>query len=227
MIAFILLVADIPLVWADGKLGPDGKYHFYARGYWYSSINISNKTQGVSGRITVYDNKIKGTGVCVFECVNILFGDGSWIQIGYEKNLEGNMELKYYYEYYIFPDIPPVPYTFGSASAGEAPSFSIYCSGSSNNGWIWKLTKDGVLVVQLTIPTEHGSGRAEAFFESVDATKEVSYNQGTGRFTELKYYYGGAWSNWDAIKFIIYTPYHAKPLDTNKFQTWGDYDADP
>ena len=156
----------------------------------------------------------------------MMFDDDSWIQIGYEKNLEGNMELKYYYEYFIISS-GYTSNTFGSASAGEAPSFSIYRSGSSNNGWIWKLTKDGVLVAQPTVPLGYSSGRAEAFFESVDATKEVSYNQGTGRFTELKYYYGGAWSSWNAIKFIVYAPYHAKPLDTNKFQTWGDYDADP
>jgi len=56
MIAFILLVADIPLVWADGELGPDGKYHFYARGYWYSSINIRFywETYDSSGQHLVY-----------------------------------------------------------------------------------------------------------------------------------------------------------------------------
>ncbi|MBS7611131.1 hypothetical protein KEJ27_02800 [Candidatus Bathyarchaeota archaeon] len=229
MVIITVVVATIVYpVWAEGHLGPDGYYHFYARGYWYFSININYQTLGVSGRITVYNNKIKGTGICIFECVNTMFSDGSWIQIGYEKNWEGNMELKYYYEYYIVRATPqPILTPFKSASAGEVPSFNIYRSGSLNNGWVWKMIKDGSLVQQLTLPSFYASGKAEAFFESVDTTKEMSYNQGTGRFTELKYYYGGVWSSWDAIKFIVDSPYHVKPLDANKFETWGDYDADP
>ncbi|MEM1569875.1 MAG: hypothetical protein QXM89_02305 [Candidatus Bathyarchaeia archaeon] len=63
-------------------------------------------------------------------------------------------------------------------------------------------------------------------------------NDGRGRFTELKYYYGGSWSSWNAIKFTNGSgkagmeyppdpPYRAKALDTNGLITWGDYDADP
>lgn len=174
----------------------------------------------MSGRITVYNNKIKGTGICIFECVNMMFSDGSWIQIGYEKNWEGNMELKYYYEYY-FPLYAQYDLIcFENAIAGSAPTFKIYRSGFSNNLPVWKFIKDGVTVLTMIAPNaKYSSGKAEAFFESVDDTEEVSYNQGMGRFTELKYYYGGVWSNWNAIKFTVDSPYHAMPLDTNKFET--------
>ncbi len=101
-------------------------------------MDIIISTLGVSGRITIYNNEIKSTRICVFECVNVMFSDGSWIQIGYEKNWEGNMELKCYYEYYIIPQqlLGPILNPFKSASAGEVPSFNIYRSGSLNNEWV-------------------------------------------------------------------------------------------
>lgn len=34
-----------------------------AIGFWYNSVNLNNQMLGVYGRITVYYNKIKGTGI--------------------------------------------------------------------------------------------------------------------------------------------------------------------
>ncbi|MEM1569952.1 MAG: hypothetical protein QXM89_05345 [Candidatus Bathyarchaeia archaeon] len=127
---------------------------------------------------------------------------------------------------------------FEKATAGSVPEFKIYRSGSSNSGWVWKLLKDGVLKKQLSLPSAYSTGRAEAAFESIDSSEEITYNQGTGLFTTLKYYYSGSWLNWNAIKFTNGRgkagaeyppdpPYHAKALNTNAFKTWGDYDADP
>lgn len=203
---------------------------FYAIGFWYSSTNINNQTLGVSGRITVYDNKIKGTGLRVYEFVQILFSDGSWIQIGYVKYLSG--QLEYYWEYLFAAAPPPSFYPIGPAKAGETPLFKIYRSDTTT----WKLLKDGSQW-KITAPSGYSRGRAEAALESVDSAKKTM-NDGRGRFTELKYYYGGSWSNWNAIKFtngsgkagVEYPPdppYHAKASDTNGFITWGDYDADP
>lgn len=41
--------------------------------------NINNQTLDVSGRIMVYDNKIKGNGLRVYEFMRILFSNESWI----------------------------------------------------------------------------------------------------------------------------------------------------
>jgi len=47
--------------------------------------NINNQTLGVSGRIMVYDNKIKGNGLRVYEFMRILFSNESWIWIGVRR----------------------------------------------------------------------------------------------------------------------------------------------
>lgn len=78
--------------------------------------------------------------------------------------------------------------------------------------------------------------RTEAALESVDSAK-TTMNDVRGRITELKYYYVGSWSNWNAIKFtnrsgkagmeyLPNPPYCAKALNINRFIAWGDYDVD-
>ncbi len=94
----LLMLTDTTLVQGKETL-PDGT-HYYAIGYWYSDVNIKNQTLGMSGMIKVYDDKIKGAGKYMVEFVQILFSDGSWMQIGYQKKSTG--ERVYYYEYFIY-----------------------------------------------------------------------------------------------------------------------------
>ncbi|MEM2849336.1 MAG: hypothetical protein QXI36_03565 [Candidatus Bathyarchaeia archaeon] len=231
----LLMLMNITLV--QGKRTLLDGTHYYAIGYWYSETNIKNQTLGMSGMIEVYDNKIKGTGKYIVEFVQILFSDGSWMQIGYQKKSTG--ERVYYYEYFIYltgnwSKIVP----FGNAPAGAVSTFMVYRVGSSNNGWRWRAVKDGNTIIETIFPSKYSLGRAEAALESLDANEEITYNDGRGRFTSLKYYDGITWKNWNAIKFTNGSgksgaeyppdpPYHAEPLDTNAFKTWGDYDADP
>lgn len=195
----VLLVAISTPVRCKGHT-PECYWHYYAIGFWYDPINLNNQTLGVSGRITVYDNKIKGTGKYIVEFVQILFSDGSWMQIGYQKKSTG--ERVYYYEYFIrstgdYSGIVP----FGNAPAGAVPTFMVYRVSSSNNGWKWRAIKDGNIIIDKIFPSKYSYGRAEAVFESVDSSDKTSYNQGIGLFTTLKYSYGGIWSNWNRIKF--------------------------
>ncbi|MEM2848711.1 MAG: hypothetical protein QXI36_00350 [Candidatus Bathyarchaeia archaeon] len=238
VVVILLTVISTPVQSSKHPHTPECNYRYYAIGFWYNPVNLNNQTLGVYGRITVYDNKINGTGVRVLEFVQILFYDGSWLQIGYLK--EGSTgELKYYWEYCIYAWSDPYDEDlFEDATTGSVPEFKIYRLGASGSDWVWDLLKDGLLAKRMIIPQRYSTGRAEAALESVDSSDEITYNEGTGLFTSLKYYYGGSWSNWNAIKFTNGrgkagaefppdSPYHVKALNTNAFKTWGDYDADP
>jgi len=234
-LALLIAVNTIPAQCKEAL--PDGT-HYYAIGYWYSATNINNQTLGVTGMITVYDNKIKGTRQHILEFVQIIFSDGSWMQIGYQKK-KSTGQLVYYYEYFIYSagdwsGVNP----FGSATPGAVPILMVYRISPSNSEWKWRAVKDGVKIIDKTFPSKYSSGRAEAALESLDLNEDITYNDGRGRFTSLKYYDGSTWKNWNAIKFtngsgeggmegLPDPPYHAMPLDTNAFKTWGDYDADP
>ncbi|MEM2373691.1 MAG: hypothetical protein QXI11_04535 [Thermoproteota archaeon] len=111
VVVAVLLVGVATPVRGKGHTS-ECNWHYYAIGFWYDPINLNNQTLGVSGKITVYDNKIKGTGRWIVEFVQILFYDGSWLQIGYEKNREGTGELKYYWEYCIYVLSPPLTKVF-------------------------------------------------------------------------------------------------------------------